>query len=287
MDLSQLSDEDLKRLANNDYSKLSDDAKTMFKQAPAPAAQPDVNQQTIAPPPQAPNPDGSVAGPVAPDSSMLSQAGDFAMNNIVTPAVGAVQTAAQYGMSNPILTGAGLYGAAKYNAIKGIANEGLNQWRNNNLTNMAESIRKGERFGQNMDAMKQVFQQQQQQQAQRMAAQQAAANQPGMLSRAGSAVADVGSQMRQVAADKVIRPAQQAMTSAAEAMPSMEAIASRMAPYLKVGGVGAAALLTPGNAGQNYNFPQTGPMRGSEINPRTGRGWTPQELASYKQQYGG
>jgi hypothetical protein len=33
--------------------------------------------------------------------------------------------------------------------------------------------------------------------------------------------------------------------------------------------------------------PTSGPLRGSEINPRTGRGWTAQELAAYKQQYGG
>jgi hypothetical protein len=33
--------------------------------------------------------------------------------------------------------------------------------------------------------------------------------------------------------------------------------------------------------------PTSGPLRGSEINPRTGKGWTAQELAAYKQQYGG
>jgi len=52
-------------------------------------------------------------------------------------------------------------------------------------------------------------------------------------------------------------------------------------------GVGAAAALTPGNIGQNYPFPQSGPLRGSEINPATGAPWTKQELDAYRAQYGG
>jgi len=48
------------------------------------------------------------------------------------------------------------------------------------------------------------------------------------------------------------------------------------------GGLGIAAALTPGNVGQNYPFPTSGPYKGMEINPRTGRPWTPQELAQYK-----
>ena len=45
--------------------------------------------------------------------------------------------------------------------------------------------------------------------------------------------------------------------------------------------MGAQMALTPGNVGQNYNFPTRGPMAGNEINPRTGRPWTPQELSQY------
>jgi len=48
-------------------------------------------------------------------------------------------------------------------------------------------------------------------------------------------------------------------------------------------GVGAAAMATPGNVGQKYNFPTSGPMRGMEINPQTGRPWTPQELSALGQ----
>lgn len=46
-------------------------------------------------------------------------------------------------------------------------------------------------------------------------------------------------------------------------------------------GVGAAAALTPGNVGQNYPVPMSGPYKGMEINPMTHRPWTPQELAQF------
>lgn len=49
----------------------------------------------------------------------------------------------------------------------------------------------------------------------------------------------------------------------------------------RIGGTAAAAL-TPGNIGQNYNVPQTGRMRGMEINPLTGRPWTPEQIAQYE-----
>lgn len=44
------------------------------------------------------------------------------------------------------------------------------------------------------------------------------------------------------------------------------------------GGGAMAAALTPGNIGQNYPVPQTGPYKGMEINPMTNRPWTQQEL---------
>jgi hypothetical protein len=47
-------------------------------------------------------------------------------------------------------------------------------------------------------------------------------------------------------------------------------------------GVIAGAALTPSNIGQNYNFPQEGPLKGSEINPVTNKPWTPGELEQYK-----
>jgi len=84
-----------------------------------------------------------------------------------------------------------------------------------------------------------------------------AAQSPGVLARAGEVV-------RKLALDRVLPVAARA------------------------GGV-AAGVLIPGNTGQNYGaqFPQAGPMRGMEINPNTGRPWTPQELQAYQQQFGG
>jgi hypothetical protein len=61
-------------------------------------------------------------------------------------------------------------------------------------------------------------------------------------------------------------------------------LAGKYAPAVR-GGAGIAAAVMPGNVGQNYPFPQKGPMRGQEINPQTGRPWTEFELARYNQQY--
>lgn len=82
---------------------------------------------------------------------------------------------------------------------------------------------------------------------------------------------DMASKVRQMAMDKIIQPVAQAAT--------------RAAPMVR-GGMGALAALTPGNVGQNYPFPMSGPMRGQEINPTTGRPWTAEELAAYRKQYG-
>lgn len=81
--------------------------------------------------------------------------------------------------------------------------------------------------------------------------------QPSMADRAGNLV-------RAVAANKVVQNA------------------------ARLGGIAgiASMLLEPSNAGQNYPFPMSGPLRGSELNPATGRPWTPQELAAYRAQYG-
>jgi len=57
-------------------------------------------------------------------------------------------------------------------------------------------------------------------------------------------------------------------------------VAQRAAPYARAG-MGALAALTPGNIGQDYPFPMSGPMRGQEINPQTGRPWTREELSAY------
>jgi hypothetical protein len=70
------------------------------------------------------------------------------------------------------------------------------------------------------------------------------------------------------------------------AMQRITPVAQAVAPIARAAtGVGAA--LMPGNMGQNYaaQFPQSGPMRGMEINPNTGRPWTPAELQQYNAQF--
>lgn len=57
--------------------------------------------------------------------------------------------------------------------------------------------------------------------------------------------------------------------------------ANKVFQGLAKGGAGVAAALTPGNVGQDYMVPQTGRMRGMEINPMTGRPWTKEQLQAY------
>jgi len=82
------------------------------------------------------------------------------------------------------------------------------------------------------------------------------------------------------------QPAQPGVIDKATQMVRQLAASKVMQGMARVGGTAAAAL-TPGNVGQNYPFPQSGPLRGSEINPATGRPWTKPELDAYRAQYGG
>jgi hypothetical protein len=86
---------------------------------------------------------------------------------------------------------------------------------------------------------------------------------------------DMANKVRQVAMDRVITPAMQAAPRVAQAA----------APVARAAG-GITAAVMPGNVGQNYPFPMSGPMKGQEINPKTGAPWTPQELTAYRAQYG-
>jgi hypothetical protein len=67
------------------------------------------------------------------------------------------------------------------------------------------------------------------------------------------------------------------------AMQRVAPVAQAVAPVVRAA-TGVGAMVMPGNAGQNYPFPTSGPMRGQEINPATGRPWTPQELQQYNSQ---
>lgn len=92
--------------------------------------------------------------------------------------------------------------------------------------------------------------------------------------------------VRQVALNKVLQNAPGVAEAAgnfgravAPALSTVGRIASAVNPF--VTGAQLATFSKPlGPA-----VPSTGPMRGSEINPSTGKGWTPQELQQYSQQY--
>jgi hypothetical protein len=88
------------------------------------------------------------------------------------------------------------------------------------------------------------------------------AQQPGVIQRA----TDIAGKMRDIAASRVTP------------------IAQAVAPIARAA-TGVGAMVMPGNMGQEYPFPQKGPMRGMEINPNTGRPWTPAELQQYNQAY--
>ena len=86
---------------------------------------------------------------------------------------------------------------------------------------------------------------------------------------------DYANRVRQAAMDRVITPAAQAAPR----------IAAAAAPVARAA-TGIGALAMPGNVGQNYPFPTSGPMKGREINPQTGAPWSPQELQAYRSVYG-
>jgi hypothetical protein len=95
--------------------------------------------------------------------------------------------------------------------------------------------------------------------------------QPGIVQRG----MDYARQMQRIAAEKVMQGAQAAERVAAPAL-------AAAAPYMAPVAVGLTAALMPGNAGgAQMMVPQTGRLRGSEINPITGRPWTRQELDAY------
>lgn len=82
--------------------------------------------------------------------------------------------------------------------------------------------------------------------------------------------------------DKTLQAARSGAENFADAvMPTLRAVA----PYAKPLSVGAVAGLTPGNVGQNYPWPSKGKLAGSEINPASGRPWTPREIQAYEAQF--
>jgi hypothetical protein len=191
------------------------------------------------------------AAPAAPPKSQARQEAEGIATMLAVPAMQAVQTA----IENPITTATGLYGAYKGSQL---ANAGI-------------------------DALKS------------MKAPPTAAPVPAPV----APVAPATSPILGANGQPIVRPVAPVAPPAAAPAPAQTGIMDKAAQMVRqlaanrvvqgaarIGGTAAAAL-TPGNIGQNYNFPQSGPLAGSEINPGTGRPWTQQELDAYRTRFGG
>lgn len=195
--------------------------------------------------------------PPPPEPGMMQKAGQAVMDYGVKPVAGVVGTGlglAAEGYSaipgHDIITGVAAYKAAPHLANKaGAAWEGTKQGYGV-MKDLISGANKGPIAPGTPANPAAVY-------AGQGAAPAPAPQQPGMLQRG----MDYANKMRQIAAEKVMQNA----------------------GTIGKAGIGAAAALTPGNIGQKYNFPTSGPMRGMEINPQTGRPWTQQELSALGQ----
>jgi hypothetical protein len=92
--------------------------------------------------------------------------------------------------------------------------------------------------------------------------------QPSMIERG----TQYAKEMQRIAAEKVMQGARAAAPAAQAAAGAARAIAPAA--------LGLGAMMFPSSTGPAV--PQSGPMRGMEINPNTGRPWTPEELAQLR-----
>ena len=270
MDLTQLSDDDLKRLYNNDYSGISDEAKqslnTQTQQIVEQQQQQQAQQQAQIQAQQGP--------------------GDWAMQNVVAPVTGAATTAGNLIAGHPLIA-AGAAGAWKANKMANAwqsaaaqraaaeqltANTDLYRSLMSNQTKADAEIRQlikkhPDAASRPADVIRQIE-----------TLEQRSANLGNQITEAGKAIKpitpteqpsiiqrgmDIASKMRQFAAERVI--------------PSMgQAARSAINPVT----VGIGSMLYSPSTGPDV--PQSGPYKGMELNPRTRRPWTPQELAQYR-----
>lgn len=194
-------------------------------------------------------PSGAAVAPVRPGFTEAPV--DWTVNNVVAPAYGVAKAAGGVAAEHPLATAYGASYIPGVNKLPGISTIKAGREATSNIlsrfTPAAEEV-----VGSSSRPI--------------------GATQPPSIIQRGM---DYASKMRQIAADKVVQGANAAKTFATETVvPNASNIAKA--------GVGAAAMLTPGNIGQNYPFPTKGPYAGMEINPRTGRPWTQQELAQYR-----
>jgi hypothetical protein len=256
-----------------------------------------------------PEPQIDVAGdtPPPPPPADANQ-GEASGTSLVEVGTTLATAAAPYA-GGAALTGLGLYGASKIggwgtNVLKGV-NEAAGAYKEVAKSNaMTQEFRALERLARGSGPEAQAAQQRLTQMIKAqsglptsttpppaqapgpVAPQATPAQAQAPAQQAGRSIVQTGmdyaNRVRQAAMDRVIQPAGQMLSKAAT---YSNPTASAVAPVARAA-TGIGALVMPGNVGQNYPFPMSGPMKGREINPTTGAPWTPQELEAYRAQYG-
>lgn len=302
MDLSTLSDEDLKKLYADDYKGISEEARTTLNEQAAPA--PATTMPGAAP--------THTSGPVAPteEPGLLSQIG----TNVVGGALTAADLAQQYPKTAAVATELGLAALPSSVASKiplvsqasqiakypfKIASGAVDAANAFSSSRNAQALAQLEHQIRQYGKMGQAVPEQLQQAANALRSRvigpvpsapvaPAPMAAPAPTAPVAPTAPAAGPLPQGMAAGEApFRPP--AQTSLLDKTTSMirQLAANKVVGNLAKGGAGLTAALMPGNVGQNYNFPTSGPLKGSEINPATSRPWTQQELAQYRAQYGG
>jgi hypothetical protein len=179
-----------------------------------------------------------------------------------------------------VATGAGLYGAAKVggwgrNVVNKVG-EGINAMNTQSLVGQhaAEGVADRELVRQGAMSAQEAMN--------RQVAREAAMNAqrgPAQAAQAARAAGPVNPMAaEQGLANRVKQTAAQRITGLMPSMGEALGSAGRMAGRV-VGGVGPALMAYSGDTGPQV--PQVGRMRGSEINPMSGKPWTPTEIRAY------
>ena len=287
-DLSQLSDDDLKKLYADDFKSVSEEGINALKTQQEEAAKAEAETK--------PAPQANV--PVAPakEKGFYDTYVEPVVTNTVGSAITAGNLAAEYPKTAAVATELGLAALPQSVASKlpvvsqasqlaklpfQLGNGVLENWQMKNINDMAESIRKAERFGQDTTAMKE--------QLQRMINNLPKGSAP--VSAPPTPVVPTGAPT----AGPVVPPTQTAapMAQAAEQVaakaPSMldkttsmirQLAASKVMQNLGKGMTGLQLATYSPELGPKT--PQVGRMRGMEINPLTGAPWTPDQIKQYE-----
>ena len=283
-DLSNLSDDELKALYADDYKKLSDESlKALSAQMHEEKTQKEEAQAVANPPVN--------KGPVAP-TSLMDQAGDVATN-----VVGGLQTAGEFAVENPktaaAITELGLAALPQSVASKIPLVNQASQLAKLPFKAIPAGIEAANAYSgsKNAQALAQMEHQiRQYAKAGQPVPQQLQQAVDAMRSRVAGPVAPAGAPVSAPVKPPVAAPTQAApsmanrvQAAAAQRISNLPAMGEMLGAAGRVAGriLGPASLALQ-TTDLGPKTPQTGRMRGSEINPLTGRPWTPEQIAQYE-----